>query len=129
MCGAWRGKSPTTDLPNIRAIDEQEMARMPLFTWTPIWAGSVRVEALPGRPAQFGGFTPQCFVHYDGTGVLMDWDFWAGKVLYWAFGCEHEYRELSMRECADRGIYHAGRCWHVRRCTKCEHVDSVDTSD
>jgi hypothetical protein len=44
--------------------------------------------------------------------------------------CVHDYaRQLSYAECRDRGVYHAGRCWHVYECSKCGKTLSQDSSD
>ena len=41
----------------------------------------------------------------------------------------HSYRDLSPAEARVRGIYHAGRCYHVSLCDGCGHVQAVDSSD
>lgn len=44
--------------------------------------------------------------------------------------CIHDYaRKLTFAQCRERGIYHAGRCWHVYECTKCGATTSQDSSD
>lgn len=70
-------------------------------------------------------------LHYfwDGTGVGISTDYWKGTVQYYRFGCVHDYHELSQEECRTRNIYHAGRCWHVRECSRCKHLDAIDSSD
>jgi hypothetical protein len=73
-------------------------------------------------------FSAHCWIFYDGTGVAMAPYYWRGKMFYFAFGCEHETRELSRDECFNRNIYHGGRCWHVTECVKCGHVEGYDTS-
>ena len=79
--------------------------------------------------------------YYDGTGVSIVTSFWGGQrygddgwekeqhLRFFAFGCAHESKELSYDECKKRGIYHAGRCWHVWECKKCGHVEGYDSSD
>lgn len=74
-------------------------------------------------------YDAHCWIFYDGTGVALSTYYWRGKLFYFAFGCEHETRELSRDECYNRGIYHGGRCYHVTECVKCGHVEGVDTSD
>jgi hypothetical protein len=45
-------------------------------------------------------------------------------------GCVHDYaKQLSYKECQERGIYHAGSCWHVYECSKCGSTLSEDSSD
>jgi len=46
-----------------------------------------------------------------------------------AGGGAHAYRELSAEECRARGLYHAGRRYHVSVCDGCGHVEAVDSSD
>jgi hypothetical protein len=78
---------------------------------------------------------------YDGTGIAIVTNFWGGQrygndgwkkeqhVRFFAFGCDHEYKELSYAECQEQGIRHEGMCWHVNKCQKCGHVESRDSSD
>lgn len=117
------------ELPNLRPSTEAAVARSLMFSYAPAAVGTVRVEALPGMPARFGGYYTKCFHMHDGTGVLLVSDWVGKKVLYFEYGCVHTYRELSMKECDERGLYHAGRCWHVNLCTTCGHVNSYDSSD
>ncbi len=46
-----------------------------------------------------------------------------------AFGCKHQFKELSQAESLVRGIEHHGNCWHVHECQQCKHIDSYDSSD
>ena len=56
---------------------------------------------------------------HDGTGIGMVVDFWnAPHVLWFAFGCKHEYEATS-----SRGFLHTSTC------TKCGHIHTVDSSD
>lgn len=71
----------------------------------------------------------QMFFMPDRTGWAMMPDRHSRRVRYFLFGCEHRYRELSMAECRERGVYHAGRCYHVRLCERCGYISAVDTSD
>lgn len=47
---------------------------------------------------------------------------------FYRIGCYHKHRELSQAECRERGIYHAGNCYHVSECATCGHVEAVDSS-
>jgi hypothetical protein len=66
---------------------------------------------------------------HDGTGVAIHNDYWGEKVEYFAFGCQHDYHELSKDECVKRGIQHWGMCWHVTECSKCNYINCYDSSD
>jgi hypothetical protein len=48
---------------------------------------------------------------------------------YFAVGCNHEWKELSYIECAEKGIYHGGQCYHVAQCQKCKIAEGHDSSD
>ena len=125
---------PTGDLPkslaNLHEVDERWMARdSEMRTYAPVAVGIVRVEALPGMPKRFGGYYLNCFHQHDGTGTLLYFDYEASKLRWFAYGCAHHYRTLGMRECAERGIFHGGNCYHVSECENCQHLRSVDSSD
>ena len=42
--------------------------------------------------------------------------------------CIHEMEEKSKKWCDDNGVYHAGNCYHVQKCTKCWKVSAYDSS-
>ncbi len=71
------------------------------------------------------------YFFYDGTGIAMTHTYGKNKMLrYFKFAsCEHNYSELSMKECQSRGIYYSGNCYHVYECTKCNWIEAVDSSD
>lgn len=121
-------KTPT-ELTNLRATTLKDVMLGMLGSYTPDWSGSVRVEALPDVKPAFGGHYLHAMVFHDGTGVALGREPWTHEPLVYTFGCDHAYTELGMAECRARGIYHAGRCWHVHECTKCHHVSAVDSSD
>lgn len=50
-------------------------------------------------------------------------------IRYFRIGCIHAWQELSQSECTERGVYHAGRCYHVYECTKCKFQKWQDSSD
>jgi len=64
----------------------------------------------------------------DKTGWAIVPNFWEGSIRYFRFGCDHEYKELSMSESAKRGVHHFGNCYHVRECKKCGHIYAYDSS-
>jgi hypothetical protein len=43
--------------------------------------------------------------------------------------CIHEWHEISAQEAHERGLYHAGNCWHVYVCAKgCGRTTAADSS-
>ena len=65
----------------------------------------------------------------DNRGYAMESDYYAGKVRYYIFGCQHNYQSISPQECYKRNIYHGGRCYNVFECSKCNYISAVDSSD
>lgn len=49
------------------------------------------------------------------------------KVMYFAFGCKHQFRELSREECRALDIPHYGNCWHVEECQQCQRITSYSS--
>lgn len=62
------------------------------------------------------------YFFHDGTGVGMSFDYWAKKIRWFVFGCEHRYAEVSRPAGNRSGL-------HTSRCTICGYVNSYDTSD
>ena len=82
----------------------------------------------------FGCYWGDLFLYYrtdvEGVAYSLEWgdnmQFW---VRYFWFGpCRHILKEISQKECIERGIAHFGMCWHVVECTKCGRIHSYDSS-
>jgi hypothetical protein len=108
---------------NLRAITEEQFAKSDFFVYV--------VVAREHRQIREPKSTSDIMLYYmpDGTGYGISNDSYAGKVKYYAFGCEHDYHGLIQAECRERNIAHFGMCYHVSECAKCGHVKSVDSSD
>ena len=70
----------------------------------------------------------------DLTGVAMVHEYWTKTLRHFAFGCEHDYVELSEAEMQrwekqTGGKFTRGNCFHNYRCKKCHALTSVDSSD
>lgn len=107
-----------------RSITEEEFAKSLFFQYNPELIED-RAILQDDKPALMA----KLFWFHDDTGIGMVNDFWGGKVQYFAFGCDHDYKELSAKECVKRGIYHGGQCYHVTECAKCKRINAVDSSD
>ena len=59
------------------------------------------------------------FFLHDGTGWGMHLDYWGQKVLWCAFGCDHDMVFVQ----------NLGRCYNQYRCSKCGYEESIDSSD
>lgn len=65
----------------------------------------------------------------DKTGLMAEQCEDSHKVKNWyRVGCEHEYVELSSKECCKIKLYHGGMCYHVSKCKKCGHISAYDSS-
>lgn len=114
-----------------KEISEKDFARSMFFTYSPKsmehrqvfydWDGNALGEKY--------WLSITMFHMHDGTGFAMSSEWTDGKVRYFRFGCEHQYRGLSQQECRDRGIAHFGSCYHVSECGVCGHIKSIDSSD
>lgn len=115
--------------PNLREVDEAEIVqRSPFLSYHHDFETYKQVLAdKPGGGQEW--LSLHLLLYHDGTGIGMTKDHQNKRVRWFRFGCEHTYRGLDQKECAERGIYHAGRCYHVSECTKCHHVRAVDSSD
>lgn len=117
----------------LRRIDEKAFAQSKYFSYSPelIEFRQIYVKSnddlSPDRKGIMISMTLYWF--HDDTGIAIHADYWKGKVEYFAFGCKHEYKELSQEECRERNIQHYGRCYHVSECKKCGYINAVDSSD
>lgn len=112
-----------------REISEKEFAQGMFFSYNPEYRETRQMHRPKGGNHWGKMLAATLFFFWDGTGVAMGHDYWKGKVIYYAFGCHHTYRELSFDQCRERGLQHMGRCWHVNECTTCGQIWSYDSSD
>lgn len=111
-----------------RELTEAEFAQSAFFRYRPE-SFEMRQLHVNDKHGNMHVLMAQLFWFSDNTGVAMSHDYWAGKVNYYAFGCDHKFNELSSNECRARKLYHGGRCYHVYECEKCKAINSVDSSD
>lgn len=116
-----------------RAITQEEFATSVFFSYMPTAIEFRQVKQDEKR----GNLSCYMYYYWNGTGIALASECTytprapssVTSVKYFAFGCKHEYAELSRDMAHAAGIYHAGRCYHVTKCTKCGHVWSYDSSD
>ena len=95
------------------------------------WRGSLysRLQiSVSGAPITLLRDARLYFFH-DGTGVAMMDDYWAGKIHYFAFGCDHKYRQVYGEEATKLGLRPIGLCETAHYCDKCGDKMVVDSSD
>lgn len=120
------------DLPKgWRSISEKEFVQGKFLSYSPELVEHRQMWSDPDDPNRHmkAVITATLYWFFDGTGIAISSDWWAGKLQFYAFGCEHSYRELSQEECHNRNIYSGGQCYHVSECAKCKHINAVDSSD
>jgi DNA-directed RNA polymerase subunit RPC12/RpoP len=117
------------DMPaQFREITEKEFAQSMFFSYTPKKMEFRQITRF-FNPEGFllkngkcmGMIEVRLFYFHDDTGVGISSDFWGGKILYFAFGCKHEYKEIPKK-----GLF---RCQHYYKCEKCGHEMLTDSSD
>lgn len=84
---------------------------------------SRQVLDLPDR-----GFAVVQISWYHDRGLAIVHSITHGGLKFYRIGCDHAWRELPQAECRERGIYHAGNCYHVSECATCGYVEAVDSS-
>lgn len=118
--GGWNDFPPAW-----RELTEEQFAKSMFFTYTPVMHEFRQMldRSKPQQPAM----SATLYHMHDGTGFSIVNDFWAGKVRFYTFGCDHEYGDAS-EELRRRGIrLHQGE--HAGFCKKCGHLRIVDSSD
>lgn len=119
------GKLP----PNFREITEKEFAQSKMFVYSPEFEEFRQIndpEAVKrfkwgelGRERSCV-FDMRMLYFYDGTGVAMVGDYWAGRVRYFSFAvCEHKNKTEE----------EIGNCLHTYTCTECGFKETIDSSD
>lgn len=115
---------------NFREISEKEFAQSHFHIYTPIAISFAQIYLNPNPNRQRDAVhSVKYFFMHDMTGYAIGADYWDGKVHYYKFGCDHDYRQVSQEECRDRDIVHFGRCYHVSECKKCGFLEAIDSSD
>lgn len=110
-----------------REISERAFAESRFFTHQFIRTEYRQLYFKDGRYA----YAVRLFYFADHTGVAMTDRSRQGygKVRFFAFGCEHDYRELTEDEARDRHLpFYSGLCCHNLYCDKCGHYDQFDST-
>ena len=124
--------------PGWRRITEAEFVGSRYFGYTPQFTEHRQMCRPPQHMTEGHMLGAVLYFFDDGTGVAVEAHRPPHKynekrpvpvVRYYAFGCAHEYREMSMAECKTEEITHNGNCWHVFLCEKCGQVNAYDSSD
>lgn len=112
--------------PDFREISEADFSRGPFFSQCFRRIEYRQIMNLAGERYVLG---VKLFFFADATGVGMAQDHRAGKVRYFAFGCDHKYREVHGDELETLGfrgqLFH---CDHALYCDKCGDKRVVDSS-
>jgi hypothetical protein len=105
--------------PGWRKIEEAEFAQSDFFTYAP---ELVEFRQMINRKDNKPAMSAHLYFMWNGRGYSIVNDFWAKKVSYFAFGCDHDYER-------DPEYKPAFNCDNGFRCKKCGHKFSVDSSD
>lgn len=111
-----------------REITLKQFAQSKFFSYHPTFIEYRQILRIDGKPVE-KMISAQLFWFHDDTGVALVSDYWAGTISCFAFGCVHEYVELSAEQARSLGHVHCGSCYHVYKCEKCGHINAEDSSD
>lgn len=112
--------------PNFREIDEGDFAHGPFFSQC---IRRVEHRQIVGVAGESGLLGVQLFFFSDATGVGMSTDHRIGRIRFFAFGCDHRYREVHGNELEKLGF--RGSLFshdHALHCDKCGDKKVVDSS-
>ncbi len=112
--------------PNFREITEKEFAQSKFFIYSPdFWEYrqiSKREDCEKFKWGKEQGsyiFSLRMAYFFDGTGIALEHDYWAGTVRYFSFAiCDHEKREQR----------NVGNCLNEYTCVACGYKETVDSS-
>lgn len=104
-----------------REITEKEFAKGPFFMECAEFYEFRQFHPSPVKDAtdKHWLLDAKLWFYHAGHGVGMMHDFWAEKVRYFAFGCDHDYKHAG----------NEGRCLNRYKCEKCGDVMVLDSSD
>jgi len=108
--------------PKFRKVEEKEICTSLLFYYNP--------ELIEDRQFMIDGVFRKIklFWFHDRTGVGIYSDYTNKKIIWYKFGCDHNFVELSQQECNKRDLMHFGSCYHVYECKECGYINAVDSS-
>jgi hypothetical protein len=107
----------------LREIKEEVFARSQFFVSLPTHTEYRQVI----RESQV--LALHMFWFQDKTGIAISRDYYAGKIKYFAFGCEHNFIRLFDKECEERNIKLYNNCVSVYKCCNCNYISINDSSD
>lgn len=90
-----------------------------------------RMEQLPKVLGRTISYIINCRIFYFHKVAYAEFYFYDENQytpFYYEIGCEHQWKELSPKECREKKIFHGGACFHVSECQVCGTISSVDSS-
>jgi hypothetical protein len=112
--------------PNFREITEEDFAKSKFFTYSPDFWEYRQISRREdyekfkwGTEQRSYVFSLRMAYFFDGTGIALEHDYWAGKVRYFSFAvCEHKEREQR----------NVGNCLNEYTCVACGYKETIDSS-
>lgn len=123
----WGGYNDTP--PGWREITEADFVKSTFFTHEP---GKIEFRQLmkAGLTDEQGAplICARLYYFHDGTGVALMNDYWAGKLRYFAFGCDHKWHKVYGDEAKKLGFGTLYSHDHAYVCDECGETKVVDSS-
>lgn len=102
----------------LREITEAEFAQSDYWIYSPVKEEFRQIMRYPEGVEPIKGLQGiRMYWMHDGHGWGMYHDYWAKKIRYFRFGCEHEWTDKKI-----------GNCLHLYTCSKCGKKKEVDSS-
>jgi hypothetical protein len=112
--------------PNWREMSEAEFAKSDFFTYsTALVEFRQMLDPERKNPALGAHLNWQTDLK---TGYAIVNDFWAGKIKFYHFGCDHKWGSVDVESAKARGIT-LEPYLNARQCTKCGQIWQYDSSD
>lgn len=121
------------DVPyNFREVSEEDIVKSTfrIYGFIASWWDRIPIDN------EYTKTDTYLFGCFDNTGVAMVFDVRQNKIRWFAFGCQHEYKEMTRKEVEEynkdkpyKEKLYQGNCYHNCICTKCGFIFSYDSSD
>lgn len=123
------GLHPNHLPPGWREIAEEEFAKSHFFIYGFEYVDYRSVMWPEGEHQHKSNVVhgAKLFYMWDKSGYAIVRDYWGGKIRYFKFGCDHTWGAQFTPEEEEK--LPRGRCIHNSKCSKCGHIQSVDSSD
>jgi len=113
-------------------ISEAEFCKSGFFTWSPSYQEYRQLYRDIDGNTFDKYISVKMYYMWNSQGFAISADYWAGKLRFFRFGCDHEYgAPMTDSDWNSPGVdkHFRGMCCHTEKCKKCGHIWQYDSSD